>query len=338
MPYGKRKGYVPRRPRRTRPSTKYTKKGLTKTEKSQVKNIAKKAVNTLAETKYFNVSGFKENKPLHYASINKKGMGVRGYCTCENKNSQNVKITYGVETVGEDTAYIDELNMNRCFSRDSSTDFFKSQAICGAYASPSFAQSTFVLEREVAYITGEASDYSTLNHAPYFVRMVRVSPRPSKLSTVSIMPSTDLFVDEWGRHTGISDSTFLNHQLMTYKLNGRKYKIIEDKSFIMAPPMILNNVATGQSDTDPLTEVNGDVNNYNIGNCMKTFQNRHDIGKKLFFEDGGEEEANSTSGQQNEFIFFHTCLLGINASASINSYRANHLLISTKSVSSFKDI
>lgn len=338
MAYGKKRGMYKKRSTGGRTSHSNTKKGLTKTEKSQVKTIAKNAVNTLAETKYFNVSDFKENKPLHWATATKKSMGVRGYCTCENKNSQSVKIAYGVSTLDETTEYLDELNMNRCFARDSATDFFKSQAICGAYASPSFAQSTFVLEREVGYVTGEASDYSTLNNAPYFVRMVRVCPRPTKLSTVTIQPSTDLFVDEWGRHTGISDSTFLNHQLMTYKLNGRKYKIIEDKSFIMAPPMIVNNVATGQSDTDPLSEVNGDVNNYNIANCMKTFQNRHDIGKKLFFQDGGEEEANSTSGQQNEFIFFHTCLLGVNASSSMNSYRANHLLISTKTVSSFKDI
>jgi hypothetical protein len=314
------------------------KRVLPKRRKTQVKTIAKKAVNNLAETKYFNVSGYKENKGLFFASATKKGIGVRGYCTCENKNSQNVKIPYGVSVVDSTVEYLDELNMNRCFARDSSTDFFKSQAICGAYASPSFAQSTFTLEREVGYITGEGSDYSTLNNTPYFVRMVRVSPRPSKLSTVTINPSTDLFVDEWGRHTGISDSTFLNHQLMNYKVNGRKYKILEDKSFIMAPPMIVNNVATGQSDTDPLSEVNGSVNNYNIANCLKTIQRRHDIGKKLFFEDGGEEEANSTSGQQNEFILFHTCLLGINASAAINSYRANHMLISTKSVSSFKDI
>merc|ERR1712070_335697 len=131
--------------------------------------------------------------------------------------------------------------------------------------------------------------------------------------------------------TGINDADFKNHQLMTYKLNGRKYKIIEDKSWIMAPPMILNNVATGQSDTDPLTEVNGNVSMYNVGNCLKTLQCRHDIGKKLFFEDGGEQEANSTSGQQNEFILFHTCLLGLNASASLSSYNACNALISTKS-------
>ena len=275
--YSKRKAGRPKR------AAKPKRGGLNKTEQKQVKTLAKRAVKTLAETKYFNVSGFKENKGLHFALSSKKGIGVRGYCTCENKNSQNVKIAYGVDTVTESTAYLDELNMNRCFSNSSSSDFFKSQAIEGVYASPSFAQSTFILEREVGYTPGQASDYSTLDNSPYFVRMIRVSPRPQKLSTVAITPSIDLFVDEFGQATGINDADFLTHQLMSYKVNGRKYKIHEDKSFIMAPPMILNNLATGQSDTDPLTEVNGNVSNYNVGNCLKTIQRRHDIGKKTIF-------------------------------------------------------
>ena len=317
--------------------TKKDQKRLAKDDK-HIADVAKKTINKLAETKYFNVSGFKENKGLHYALNNKHGMGVRGYATCENKNNINVKIAYGVDTVSGSTAYLDELNMNRCFANNVGDDFFRSQAMDGVYVTPSFSESTYILERDVGYITGQASDYSTLNNTPYFVRMIRVTPRPQKLSTISITPAIDLFVDEFGRATGINDADFLNHQLMTFKVNSRKYKIVEDKSWLMAPPMIVNNQATGQSDTDPLTEVNGSVNNYNVSNSMKVVKCRHNIGKKLFYEDGGQSEKNSTTGQQNEFIFFHTCLVGVNASSSINAYNGTHLLISTKSVSTFKDI
>ena len=315
-----------------------TKRGLNKTEVKQVTSLANKVVKKIAETKYFNVSGFKEGKALYHARTNHKAIGVRGYATCENKNSQGVRIPYGRNIATGAIEYLDELNMNRCFASTSSSDFFKSQKIEGVYASPSFAQSTFILERDVGYTIGQASEYNSLNNAPYFVRITRVSPRASKFSTIEINPEGDLFVDEFGRATGVATSDFNVHQLMTYKLNSRKYKVIEDKSFLMAPPMIMNNLATGQSDTDPLTETNGNVAQYNLNNCLRTLSYRHNIGKKLFFARGGENEDNSTSGQQNEFILFHTCHVGVNSQAAPNSYDATDMLISTKSVSTFKDV
>ena len=312
--------------------------GLNKTEVKQVSTLAKRVVNKMAETKYFNVSGFKHSKPLYYARANVKNIGVRGYSTCENKNSQGTRIAYGRDTASGNVEYLDELNMNRCFSNSSGSDYYKSQAIEGAYVAPSFQQSTFVLERETAYTVAEASEYNSLKCAPYYVRIIRVSPRASKFSTIDVDPQNDLFVDEFGEATGINIPGFSTHQLMTLKLNGRKYKIISDKSCIMVPPMIMNNVATGQSDTDPLTEVNGNVAQYNTKGAFRTMSFRHNIGKKLFFERGAEAEANSTTGQTNEFVLFHTCHIGLNTHASPNSYDATDMLISTKSVSTFKDI
>lgn len=331
--YKSKKGGGKYKKRRPRKQT-----GLNKTEVKQVSTLAKKVVNKMAETKYFNVSSFKHSKSLYYARANVKNIGVRGYATCENKNSQGTRIAYGRDTASGNVEYLDELNMNRCFSKNSNSDYFQAQKIDGVYATPSFQQSTFILERDVGYTVAEASEYNSLKNAPYYLRIVRVAPRASKFSTVDVDPQNDLFVDEFGQATGINIPGFSTHQLMTLKLNSRKYKVISDKSSIMVPPMVMNNVATGQSDTDPLSETNGNIQQYNAKGCFRTMSFRHDIGKKLFFEQGDEAETNSTSGQQNEFILFHTCHIGLNTHASPNSYDATDLLISTKSVSTFKDI
>ena len=56
MPYVKRTGMRKRSYARSTGRKNYVKKGLTKVEKTQVKNIAKRAVNTMVESKYFDTS------------------------------------------------------------------------------------------------------------------------------------------------------------------------------------------------------------------------------------------------------------------------------------------
>ena len=70
---------------------------------------------------------------------------------------------------------------------------------------------------------------------------------------------------------------------------------------------------------------------------MKKLVMRHDIGKKLYFETGSGSSGNSTAGQKNEFILFHTCQLGIDSANSLSSNSALNLLLTGKFVSTFKD-
>jgi hypothetical protein len=305
-------------------------KHLTKTEKKETKAIVNATLNRKLESKYFNCKSITDSIALYRCRTNTNGIGVRGFATCEDKNAQGTRIQYGRDTSDNSVKYLTELNMNRSFSDQDSAGTERSNSIVGHYCNPSLAQSEFILERDYLQSSAGGSDYSTLNVAPYFVRVLRLCPRPTKLSTVDIDPENDAFVNELGQQTGVADSAFGPAQLMLYKVNSRKYKVVGDIKFEMVPPFTTTEVDTGIG-TDAL------VTNIAKSGFMKKLVMRHDIGKKLYFESGSGSSGNSTAGQKNEFILFHTCQLGINSTNSLSSNSALNLLMSGKFVSTFKD-
>lgn len=313
-------------------------KHLTKTQASEARAIAQKTVNKAAESKYFACSSLKNANGMHRARSDTGGIAVRGYATCENKNQDGTQIAYGRSTADNSTEYLGELNMNRTQANGSGSDHEKAQAVVGSYATPSYAASTFILERDYIATNAEAADYETLNAAPYYVRVLRICPRASKFTNTDIDPESDAFVDETGLATGISHTSFGPQELMLYKANSRKYRVVQDMKFTLNCPFTTSNVATGETPTDPLTETNALVTNMSKTGFMKTINMKHDIGKKLYFELGGGTKANSTAGHKNEFILFHTCQLGVNSQASLTSYNATNMLIAGKFVSTFKDL
>lgn len=317
---------------RTRTQTvkkKTPKGGLNATEKKQVNELAKKVVNRMTETKYFDCKSLQNALSLHRARSNINGIGVRGFATCEDRNSQGTRIQYGRSATDNSVQYLTELNMNKCFANDDA-DAVSPNAVVGHYCNPSLALSEFILERDYIQTAGAGSDYTTLNVSPYFVRVLRLVPRPTKLSTVDIDPENDAFVNELGTATGCADSGFGPQELMLFKANSRKYKVVADLKFEMIPPFTTTEIDTGAG-TDAL------VTNIAKSGFMKKLVMKHNIGKKLYFESGGNVSENSTVGQQNEFILFHTCPLGINAQAALSSTSALNMLIAGKFVSTFKD-
>ena len=325
--------------RKSKGAPKQKKKGtLSKKQQSQTKDIVKKEMKKATESKYFNCAGLKSANALRRARSNVNFIGVRGYAICENKTAHGIPLAYGFNSSSNAMEQMDELNMNRTFQSTGGTDHENTQAVVGCYATPSLAISDFILERNFLTTEDEAVDYDTADTAPYFVRVLRLAPRASKLSTVSIEPNQDAFVNELGQPIGISDGDFGPHELMLYKANARKYKVIADKSFTLVPPMTASNVATGQSATDPLTETAAQVTNIVGKGSFKRLTMKHDIGKKLYFEEGGVDANNSQTGQKNEFILFHTCQIGVNSQASSSGYNALNMVISGKFVSTFKDL
>lgn len=313
--------------------------GLNQKEVKQTKQIVKKTVNAMAESKYFECNGVINGKTLLRARTDIKAIGVLGFATLEDKNSSGTRLAYGKDAQNA-YQYLDELNMNRASDGSAAQNdaFRKAQSVEGNYVTPSFAQSSFILARDYVETTGlAANDYSTLAAAPYFVRILRLQPRASKFSTEDVNPMSDAFVDEVGEKTGIDDNDFGPIELMTYKSNSRKYKVISDKSFTMVPPFTVNNQSTGftAAGTDP---GNASVSNLTANGCFKTMTMRHDIGNKLYFPAGSTGRHNSSTGQKNEFILFHTCQVGINSAASQAGNDATKLLVSGKFVSTFKDI
>ena len=329
MAYTRKTRMPARRRRYRRRNTRTGGKHLTKTEKAETKQIVSQTLNRKLETKYFDCKKITDSMSLFRARSNTNGIGVRGFATCEDKNAQGTRLQYGRSTSDNSVQYLTELNMNRCFSSSDSAAV-AANVVVGHYCNPSLALSEFVLERDYIQTSGGSGDYSTLNVAPYFVRVLRLAPRPPKLSTVDIDPENDAFVDELGQATGVADSAFGPAELMLYKANSRKYKVISDTSFEMCAPFTTTDIQNSTSD-DAL------VTNLAKSGYMKKMNMRHDIGKKLYFEDGSGSGTNSTAGQKNEFILFHTCQIGINSANSLTSNSALNLLLAGKFVSTFKD-
>lgn len=311
---------------------KYVKKRKTTkpVQKSTIRKMVRQEINSEADTKYFDCKSLQSNLSFHRARSNVSAIGVRGFATCEDKNAQGTRIQYGVDPSSNAHQYLTELNMNRTFAEDASNSVAPNHVV-GHYCNPSLAKSEFIMERKFLQTAGFGADYSTLRVAPYFVRVIRVAINAPKLSTINIDPENDLFMNELGQEKGIADSDFGPHELMMYIINKRKYKVIKDMKFELVPPFTSTDINTGVG-------TNALVTNLVSKGHMKRITMVHDIGTKLYFEAGGTTGDNSTAGQKNELILFHTCQIGVNSQADLLNNNALQVSLSGKFVSTFKDL
>ena len=122
MVYVRKTGMRGKRATRRRVSSKTSKKGLTKTEKTQVKTIAQRAINSVAESKYFNVNG----GILNYASVPVwQNGGVNSEISCwgfttglRRDYTNSAVYKWGVDPVNGNPVNMTSLNLNYLF-RDS---------------------------------------------------------------------------------------------------------------------------------------------------------------------------------------------------------------------------
>lgn len=284
---------------------------------SQIKEIAKNVVYGIAESKYFNTTGHTEQVPVSTQTL--ANMTCLGFTTGDDTDSTTgSSYQYG-------TANMKKLNVNRVFDRNSG-DPKNYLSLEGFYATPSFCQSRFVVEREI--LNTGTSTVPPPKTLPYYVRVLRLMPRTRRSSNQSVDPNLDAFLDEQGLATGVFVAGFSKLQLMTYKANSRKYQVVEDKKFIMNCPVSYNlvDIGTGTFNTTRTTE-----------SVMKTMDFKHDIGKKLFYKapDANPDPNYPTSGFKNEFILWHFQAIGDN---SVTRLPANNVRLSVSTVSSFKDV
>ena len=330
MPKGLSKTISRSKPRKkAQKKTNSATRGLTKTAKKEVKALIKRS----EETKYFDCHDLIESIELYRARANVNAIGVYGFATCSNQNSGGSRIPYGVDSTNA-VKYLDPLDMNKTFSNASGTDYEKSQAVVGSYCKPSYAATSFLLERQYVDLTGsQGSDYLANNSAPYFVRILRISPKSMKISNTSINPQLDAFLTNTNEPTGVHASTFGIQALQLFKPNTRKYNVLADIKTVMHVPFTSTTNSTG----DISTPSGALISLNNSDNFMKTYNFTHDIGKKLFFTDGGGSNTNSATGQKNEFILIHTCQMGINSYNSLQNNSARKLRIALNTVSTYKE-
>lgn len=302
---------------------KYKKGGLNKTEVKQTKKIAERVLNTKTESKYFrcvdmadlNDNGF--GQELYPARTSYNQMYVLGYSTATGARLDGVS-TYKYGISGAAAKSIQALGMARTFGADETNDELVGNALDGNYATPSMASTEWNIQRLFDQVSSESSSKDV---APYFVRIIRIVPRPKKGSFQDVDPETDAFLDEFSRETGVLATSFTNYELQMLKVNSKKYQVKADIKCMMTPAVIFNESAPDyQATVAP-------------GTHQKFLNFRHDIGKRLYY-DNPEGTGYPTDGMKQEFILFHVCHIGL---GNATGNQPNGLRLGCKAVSTFKD-
>ena len=68
------------------------------------------------------------------------------------------------------------------------------------------------------------------SNLPIICRMIRVVPKQTQ-TNVLCEPRLDLFLDNFNNSTGIDTGTFDDTELLTYRINRRRYSVVQDKFF-----------------------------------------------------------------------------------------------------------
>ena len=322
--------------RRTRPKS--SKKGLTKTEKTQTRKIAKSVVNSLAESKYFNVSreiGEMTFNSAWWASASSQSeIAVLGFTTGFEKavdaagSTQSYK--YGANPANGNAMNMESLELNRLFDTDQGQPFAQ-YAIEGTTCRPAYAESHWLLNR----LQGQQGNlFGDLpNTCNYKIRMIRCKPRPIKGSFNSVRPENDLFLDQSNLEFGINSISsgqrvFNPFEFSLAKANSRKYQILEDTTFVMGP--------AGSYTPDNISTIPPETSS------CKVLKRTHNIGKELFYQKPNDATSSQNQypqdGFHQEFILFHVWATGNPQTVATGRTTPELLRLSCRPVSTFKDI
>ena len=321
---------------------------LTKTQKSEVKVIAKNAVKDEAEKKYMNCSRFVGVRP-HRANT-PGNIGVIAYSNSVSTVNDGTQLHYGINSAGASEP-IKELKMMRPYvglTGDAQTDNY---AIEGRECKPSRARVKWRMSRDIGNaVRGlDAVSPPTLippflsTNLPIIVRMIRVNPKMGQVN-VTCNPEEDLFVTDYNNNIGINSANFDETELLMYRINKRRYNVVEDKFFRIQNGLTLSyNLTFATSGSDFYYTPN--VTNTNV-NCEKLYTTNHMLtskkGGSLFYDtpDVSTLEAPS-SGHKREYIMYHFVYAGaetfINDEGGTPTYPSDLLLTASPMVK-FTDV
>lgn len=323
------KGKVRGRPR------KYVKSAASKRRSApkMIKNIVKKQINSLAETKYFNsapLSTLTRMTPFASRSV-ATAVDVLAFAVGTGEQigiGTTSTADYGFIS-GTGNVPVEPLNMCRAFGEANSDPAVRKNKIDGAYVSPSLCKTEWLIEFPQVNTTSVLNNIEQAN--PMYMRMIRVVPRQRKYQDVQINPKGDLFVDQFGEATGVNTPSFNQLELQMYKINSRKYQVIQDYQQVLVPTSTFSTYAIGTSNT-AVTNLTRFGNRLRIS-CI------HNQPKKLFYTEmdtngNVNNGAQPQAGQSNELIFFHFTSLGTGG----NTTASNDIEVTCKTVSTFKDL
>lgn len=330
-------------------------KGLTKTEKTQVKKIANSVISTVAEDKYMNAQRYIGVVPVQ-STVGGTRISVMGFSTSLTNTANGGQLHYGY---GENSALepMKEQKMLRPFVPATGSAQTDAYAVEGRECKPKSAQCKWRFSRDIGEIltnisgSGWNTQYTNppLNLAsnlPIICRMIRVSPKQTQ-TNVLCNPRLDLFLDNYNNATGVDTGTFDDTELLTYRLNKRRYVVVQDKFFRIQNGLTVQwqRFIPGGDQTN-LSGVQPMISNTNP-NCDKVITTHSQLTMKkhgsVFYDtpDYSQLEAPS-SGHKREFTLLHFMYAGaetfLDENASANPTYPTDLKISASPIVKFTDV
>lgn len=320
---------------------------LTKTQKSEVKAIATKAVTTIAEKKYMNCNRFVGLRPVRANTPGK--IGVLAFSNSLHLTGEGNQLHYGIADGTGAEEPMTELKMMRPYvgqTGDAQTDNY---AIEGRECKPSSARIKWRMSRDLGNAvwypdstTAPLNPPTLATNLPIIVRMIRVNPRVGQ-NNILCDPREDLFVTDRGNNNiGINSANFDETEVLMYRINKRRYNVVEDKFFRIQNALTLSyQLSFDSADTKFRQPI---ITNTNA-NCEKLYQTNHMLtskkGGSLFYDtpDANALEAPS-SGHKREYILYHFVYAGAETFLSEDGGTPTHpsdLLLTASPMVKFTD-
>jgi len=237
------------------------------------------------------------------------------------------ELNYGVEdqTSGADDVPFRELLMLRPFTSTTGNQQTDNYAIEGRECMPISAQTKWRLSRDIGKLTSglEGAIWKSnlgapngLQHnLPIICRMIRVNPKHLQTNN-ECDPEQDLFVNEFNNSTGVAASTFDDLELLSYRINRRRYDVIEDKFFRIQNGLTVSYQRNSYvlEGTDQGSMLQPFISNTNA-NCEKVMTTSHRLTTKkmspVFYDvPDGTPLNTATAGAKTEYIMYHFIYAG----------------------------
>lgn len=319
-------------------TTRILKRGLTTKEKAQVKEIAKKSIQTVAEKKFMNSTQYVDME-LEKAHTN-SSIAVIGYSTTEDVNNSGAAVMYGQTQVKEGLCLQPFLEDHKDDTQERAD--LGRYSIVGKSVMPRTCHTRMRFQRRYSVLDNNGEPVPTESHPftlpattggladslPIYFRVLRVTMKGKGGTGVNHIPAQDLFLDKYGEPTGVNavnlagNFIFTEEDLIFCKPNNRKYQVLDDKRFTLQNPLTLQWIPQIKNQGTP-TDVYylPNITNTN-GNCEKYVNFNHQLtarkNGKVHYNEVTVQDApnrpttvtNASSGMRREYVFVHAIYKG----------------------------
>lgn len=295
--------------------------------KKDVVAIVKKTINNKAEKKFMAVSIHKGLTP-NVSRIGGSSVSVLGFMNTINKVGSGltqVELDYGIEDQSvpagtEVFVAMKQLKMLRPFTSTTATQQTQNYAIEGRECMPVSASCKWRLTRDIGKLTTglEGANWNSNLGAPnglqynlpIVCRMIRVVPILTQTNQVCD-PGEDLFLTPYNNAIGVHTSVFDDTELMTYRVNRRRYKVLQDTKFTIRNGLTVQyqravQIEPATSDGAMLQPIISNTN----ANCERVMNTSHQLtttkGKPVFYDiPESQVVETATAGARREMILYH---------------------------------